>query len=148
MTPRSISRMQPCGEAEALVRLAHAHKFLEVADLIADADDADYASASAALAVLAGIAASDAACCRALGRRSRGQDHREAASLVARVQPDGRRAANSLRRLLDMKDEAHYGFFDVSGQHLQTALRQARALVRFAEVIAGRGSSAEAAGSG
>jgi hypothetical protein len=38
--------------------------------------------------------------------------------------------------LLALKDEAHYGFFDVSGADLKTALRQARALVDFgAEVL-------------
>jgi hypothetical protein len=142
MTPRSTSRVQRCGEAQARTRLAHAHKFLEVAELIADADDADYASASAALAVLAGIAASDAACCQALGRRARGQDHREAMSLVERVQPEGRQAANALRRLLDMKDEAHYGFFDISGQHFRTALRQAQSLISFAETVTQRGAGA------
>jgi hypothetical protein len=134
--------VQRCGEAQARIRLAHARKFLEVAELIADADDVDYASASAALAVLAGIAASDAACCQALGRRPRGQGHREATSLVERVQPEGRQAAIALRRLLDMKDEAHYGFFDVSGQHLRTALRQAQALIGFAESVTQRGAGA------
>lgn len=45
----------------------HARRFLDVAELAAgEVDGQDYASAAAARAVLAGIAASDAACCRAL----------------------------------------------------------------------------------
>jgi hypothetical protein len=87
----------------------------------------------ASLAVLAGIAAADAACCRALGRRSRGQDHHQAEELVAQVEPGGKQASNALRRLLDLKDEAHYGFFDVGGNDLRAALRQAEELVKFAE---------------
>lgn len=121
---------------QARSRLEHARKFLDVAELVAgEAGDLEYASAAAALAVLAGIAASDAACCAALGRRSRGQDHQQAADLVEQVAPGGARAAKSLRRLLNLKDEAHYGFFDIAGQDLQAALRQAKALVDFAASV-------------
>jgi hypothetical protein len=76
--------------------------------------------------------AADAACCKALGRRFRGQDHRQAVELLEEVMPDGRAAATTLRRLLSLKDEAHYGLADVGGQHLQAAIRQARALLTFA----------------
>lgn len=135
MSPRE-TRVQPCSKADARTRLRHAMRFLEVAELVAEeGDDLDYSSASAALAVLAGIAASDAACCAALGRRARGQDHLEAATLVGNVQPGGKKAATSLRRLLGLKDEAHYGFFDVGGQQLGSALRQASDLVEFAQGI-------------
>jgi len=124
---------------EARTRLGHARKFLEVAEMTAgEAGDVEYASAAAALAVLAGIAASDAACCAALGRRSRGQDHQQATGLVSQVEPEGRKETKALRRLLNLKDEAHYGFFDVGGQDLQAALRQARALVDFAAEVVGR----------
>lgn len=137
MSTRSAGRTQPCSAAQARTRLEHARKFLEVAELVAgDADDdLDYASAAAALAVLAGIAASDAACCKALGRRARGQDHRQAEQLVAQIEPGGDDAATALRRLLSLKDEAHYGLFDVSGQHLRSALRQAGAIVGFADQV-------------
>lgn len=135
MSPRE-TRVQPCSKADATTRLRHAVRFLEVAELVAEeGDDLDYSSASAALAVLAGIAASDAACCAALSRRARGQDHREAATLVGTIKPGGKKAATCLRRLLGLKDEAHYGFFDVGGQDLKSALRQARDLVDFAQGI-------------
>lgn len=87
---------------------------------------------SAALAVLAGIAAADAACCAALGRRARGQDHKQAVALVQQVSPGGTEAAKYLDRLLDLKDTAHYGVINVSGAELRSALRRARALVEFA----------------
>jgi len=130
------TRTQTCSIEQARSRLEHARKFLDVAELVAgETGDVEYASAAAALAVLAGIAASDAACCAALGRRSRGQDHQQAAELVERVSPGGARAAKALRRLLNLKDEAHYGFFDVGGQDLQAAFRQAKTLTDFAAAV-------------
>ena len=88
---------------------------------------------SASLAVLAGIAASDAACCAALGRRSRGRDHRQAIDLLREVSPGGPDAARhlQLQRLLDLKDTAQYGVISLTGQDLRTALRAARSLVTF-----------------
>jgi hypothetical protein len=133
MAGRGAARTQPCSVTESRTRLEHARKFLEVAEMTAgEAGDVEYASAATALAVLAGIAASDAACCAALGRRSRGQRHQQATGLVEQVEPGGIQAAQALRRLLSLKDEAHYGLFDVSGKDLQAALRQAKALVEFA----------------
>jgi hypothetical protein len=134
VSPRHGARTQACSEADAATRLRHAHKFIEVAELVAgEGDHIEYSSQAAALAVLAGIAASDAACCKALGRRSRGQDHRAATALVEQVTPGGTQAARSLNRLLSLKDEAHYGLFDVGGNDLKSVLRQANELVTFAE---------------
>jgi hypothetical protein len=136
VNPRASSRTQACSAGDATTRLRHARKFVEVAELIAgEGDDVEYSSQATALAVLAGIAASDAACCRALGRRSRGPDHREASRLVEQVSPGGKQAAKSLNRLLSLKDEAHYGLFDVGGADLRAALRQASGLVEFAERV-------------
>ena len=136
MRSRTTTRTQPCDERDAKARLGHARRFLDVAQLCAgEGDDLEYSRASAALAVLAGIAASDAACCRALARRARGQDHREAIELVENVEPGGKDAAKALRRLLALKDEAQYGLFDVSGSNLKAATRQAEALVDFASQV-------------
>ncbi len=140
MSPTTPARTQPCSEADASHRLRHARKFLEVAELIAEEGvDIDYSSPAAALAVLAGIAASDAACCKALGRRSRAQDHRQAASLLEQITPGGKTAAKSLERLLNLKDEAHYGLFDVGSNDLKAALRQANKLAEFAAEVLRRG---------
>lgn len=126
-------RTQACGRAEAEIRLAQARKFLDVAELVASEDGVpESASVSAALAVLGGTAASDAACCAALSRRPRGQDHHEAEALIAAIEPGGKDAAKSLRRLISLKDTAHYGLIHVSGQNLKAALRQAASLVEFA----------------
>jgi hypothetical protein len=45
-----------------------------------------------------------------------------------------------LERLLNLKDEAHYGLFDVSGNDLKSALRQASKLVEFGAEVLGRGA--------
>ncbi len=140
MSPANPARTQPCSGTDATRRLRHARKFLEVAELVAEeGEDIEYSGPAAALAVLAGIAASDAACCKALAKRSRAQDHRQAATLLEQVTPGGRAAAKSLERLLNLKDEAHYGLFDVSGADLKLALRQASKLVKFAAEVLRRG---------
>ncbi len=139
---RGAPRTQPCTAAQARTRMEHARKFLDVAELVAgESGDVEYASASAALAVLAGIAAADAACCAALRRRARGQDHRQATELVEQIAPGGKQAATRLRRLLSLKDEAHYGLFDVGGRDLRAALRQASELVKFADRVMRRGAA-------
>ena len=74
------------------VRVRTADAYLEVAELVLDEHQRDeYLSVAAGLAVLAGIAASDAICCARLGRRHRGDDHRGAAELLSGAVPDGKR---------------------------------------------------------
>lgn len=107
---RKKGRTQTCGPPQARTRLAHAQKFLEVAELVAtEREIEESASCAAALAVLAGIAASDAACCAVLRRRARGQDHMQAADLLEQIEPNGKAAARALRELIDLEDTAHYG---------------------------------------
>jgi hypothetical protein len=96
------------------------------------------ANVAASLAVLAGIAASDTGCCAALGRRSRGQDHKHAVALLQQVSPGGPEAAKHLDRLLNIKDTAQYGVIDVSNTELRSAIRHAKALVEFAETCLNR----------
>jgi len=90
--------------------------------------------------VLAGIAASDAACCAALGQRSRTDNHMDAAKLLEQIViPDEAPAANALRRMLREKDNAHYGLDRISKRTLLPLQRQAATLIAFAnEVLAGR----------
>lgn len=137
MTARASGRTSPCTRAQAQLRLGQAEKFLEVARLVGSESEAipESASVAASLAVLAGIAASDAACCAALLRRARGQDHKQAVPLLAQVTPDGPGAAKNLDRLLDLKDTAHYGVIHVSSPELRAALRQAASLVAFANSV-------------
>lgn len=104
------SRTQPCGREAATSRLAQAEAFLLAAELaIDDATETATPSVAASLAVLAGIAASDAACCARLGLRPRGQAHEEAVPLLATVRPHGTAMSKDLQRLLARKDSAQYG---------------------------------------
>jgi hypothetical protein len=147
VSPKPEPRTSPCDRDDAAKRLNHAQKYLEVAELVAtDADvvdddgfdSADAQSATnvaASLAVLAGIAASDAACCAALGRRPRGQDHREAVRVLVGIEPNGAEAAKNLDDLLGIKDGAHYGIITLSPDKLKRALRAASALIDFAVAV-------------
>jgi hypothetical protein len=134
---RAQSHTANCDRNDADIRLHHASKFVEVAELAADsAQPEEYGNVAASLAVLGGIAAADAACCIALGKRSRSQNHHDAEQLVAQIRPGGDKAALDLRRLLDLKDEAQYGVIHVSGADLRAAVRRSSQLLVFAQKIA------------
>jgi hypothetical protein len=132
---RVKTRTEQCTPEQAQKRLADARKFLELAELASEESDATSFNVAAANAAVAGIAAADAACCSALGERSRGEDHRDAIELVAQVSPGGSEAANALRRLLALKNNAEYGLTSLSRANREAALRQARKLVEFAEAV-------------
>jgi hypothetical protein len=129
-------RTQPCDRTQARTRLENAQKSLEVAELAAGEEEIPASrSVAAALAVLSGIAAADSACCAALGRRSRGEDHREAAALLRQIVPGGDRAAKALIELLNVKDTAQYGLIPITRRELTTALRRAKRLLDFADEV-------------
>lgn len=72
-----------------------AEKYLEVAELI-DSEDDTALNVCVGVAVLAGIAASDAICAAALGERYSGEDHDAAADLFGRVDPKLGKALHDL----------------------------------------------------
>lgn len=128
-------RTQSCGPADARIRLDQARHFLEVAEVVHDQELDASLSVAASLGVLAGIAAADAATCVTLGKRARGQDHRDAEKIVADVPNVGADMAKALRRLLNLKDDAHYGMLYVSRENTTVALRNARKLLDLAEQV-------------
>ncbi len=132
----SSPRVRPCTRHDARVRATTARRFLDTAALIRDEEDPASVRVVTALAVLAGIAASDALCCATLGQLPRGQDHRQATALLATVRPDGQSHARQLAALLDLKDHAHYGTTPVTAGSADTALRRATRLVAAAEEAA------------
>ena len=101
----------PCTLADAATRLRQAEALVLVADL-AQGDDTDTATpgVAAALAVLAGVAASDAACCAKLGVRPRGRAHNEAIRMLEAVVPHGQQMARDLTALPLPKTRATTGF--------------------------------------
>jgi hypothetical protein len=72
---------------------------------------------------------SDAICARRLGAIHRGEDHRGAAALLEEATPDGKKLANTFLRLIDVKDEAHYGLLLVAPRKARDAVRWARQFV-------------------
>lgn len=136
------SRTRSCDAKQAKQRMQRAREFLEVAELVVDEKDRDaspvYASSAAALAVLAGIAASDAACCKVLEERSRSDNHRDAEMLLAQITPGGKRAAGDLRELLNLKDKAQYGFLRMSVPEVRKVMRRAGKLINFAAEVLSR----------
>lgn len=133
-SPR-VARSRQCDAADARKRLGDAEKYLEVAELVAGEDSLESQNVATGLAVLAGIAAADAACCKALGESSRGPDHRDAASFLRRITPGGEAAANHFERLVGLKDKAHYSFLNVSSQDRTGAIRRTAQLVEFAREV-------------
>lgn len=127
--------------------MQQAEAFVMAADLVlSDETDTATTGVAAALAVLAGIAASDAACCAKLGKRTRGQDHAEAIKLVQTVVPHGVAMAKDLARLLAAKDESHYEIRLDRGEALEllavvqatlNAIARSRDLTVGAAILAG-----------
>jgi hypothetical protein len=129
----SISLGLHCASFLRESRASDARQHLAYAELHGRDSKPSERKASVATAVLAAIAAADAACCHTLGERSRSDDHRDAVNLVKQVAPGGADASNRLQRLLNLKDESQYGFGGMSGQKHDLAIRQAKALIGFAE---------------
>jgi hypothetical protein len=137
---RPKGRTAGCTLEDARRRLRQAESFIYVArltlgervELPVEDDDLNVSGVAAALVVLAGIAAADAACCARLGQRSRGRDHKQAASLVRTVVPGGEELAKDLDRLLHLKDSAHYGVLGVSDGEAAKAVEWAERMARLA----------------
>lgn len=92
-------------------------------------DRSPEAQAAASNAVLAGIAASDAICGKALGHHSSGDDHRAATALLKTVAPDGADLSAKLGRLLSDKSILQYGTY-CTRPTAERAVKDAEALVR------------------
>lgn len=134
MSAAKLGRSGACGKPEARVRLKAARKYLESAELLegeALEGIEESGSVAASMAVLAGIAASDAACCFKLQMRSRGEDHRMAVEFLRQID-GGAKAAADLTELLSLKDTAQYGMIHISLKGLKVAMRRAESLVEFA----------------
>ncbi len=126
----------PCGQREYMKRLRDARKHIELAEIANSEPHAESKNAAVACAVLAGIAASDAACCKALQVSSRGDDHVEAVELLRKIRPGGESAARDLARLVALKTPSQYGFDDVAVSDAKAAIRRALSLIAFAEALA------------
>lgn len=128
MTPKGPPRMREVTRADVVARAQVARKFLEVALLVQeDTSEPAYRQVSASLAVLAGIAASDAICGSVLGAHPQGRDHNEAVDVLSSIRT-AKPAAVALGRLLAQKGNAHYGT-TVSADLMESMLGNARRLI-------------------
>lgn len=132
MSPRHSGRTVFCTPAQAHTRRDQARAFLEVAELVLTEGSRE-AHVAAALAVLAGIAATDAICGLSLGRLSRGQDHRQAVDLLGEVALRDSSLPTKLRSLLADKDAAHYSPNLITVAKAKTMVRLASALLTEAD---------------
>ena len=130
--------LQPFTRTQARQRLDFGRKCFEVADLIGDDPNDDWApKVAVSLHVLAGIAAADAITGALQGERWRGADHRGAVGLLDAV--TGTKAAGkALSDLLDLKDKAQYSPHLVSTVEEKQATRRAQHLLdKAAEALRG-----------
>lgn len=129
---RPTGRTAVCGAVDAHARLRQAQAFVSVAELVLNEpvdEELPLRGVAAALAVLAGIAAADAACCARLGMRYRGGDHGRAMALLRTVRPDGDELARDLERLLAIKDNVQYGALIIALPEARGAANRARRMV-------------------
>jgi hypothetical protein len=125
------SRLRPCDGPIAEGRLSKARQFLDSATVLRDVSDneAEVGDAFVTLCVHAGIAASDALCCRALGHHAQGDNHNEA---IAELRKVDRELARDLQALLGMKTRAGYSDTAVTANERKRAFRAADRLVNAA----------------
>lgn len=131
-----MSRQATCGAIEARERRQYAQEQLTLAEVGAPWPTVAQRKASGGCAVLAGIAAADAVCCRRLGLRSREQDHRAAVALIKRVMPEGVDLAKDLEAIIAEKDVMQYGIALVTPDRHLRLLRASARLVAAATKIA------------
>lgn len=124
-------RAANCEPGEAIGRLRKAEELYDAAIVLEGAPNA-----VVTLLAHAAIAASDAICCAALGRRSRGEDHSQAGSLLRTVSPDGAKLSDALGQVLAMKSRAGYSSVTMKSGEVTKAMRRVELLLQAARRVA------------
>lgn len=122
-------RTRPATVRDARTRAQMANTYLGLAEVTLGDGEPAAPAAAVGVAVLAGIAAADAICAKRLLLIHRGDDHRAAADLLSEATPDGPKLAATFKRLIDLKDEAHYGVTLLSATKAKNAVTWAQTLV-------------------
>ncbi|HRC18809.1 MAG: hypothetical protein IPJ15_08080 [Actinomycetales bacterium] len=122
----AVERSRRGTSSDARGRRIIAARYLEVAELAASEEGPGANNVVVGIAVLAGIAASDAICLAATGSRYAGEDHAEAASVLGRTDAA---LGRELAKLVRLKPAAHYGSAFISDDDRVRALRAATTLV-------------------
>jgi hypothetical protein len=125
-------KTRPVDRAHAETRLNDARAFLQQADISFKFVDGPRRNATVvSSAVLAGIAACDAACALALGIVSAGA-HDQAVRLLTRVS-GSTKAVGDLSKLVSIKTAAQYTGTSMAERQATDAITRAQRLVAFAE---------------
>ena len=132
---RGGPRRRPCDGRDVASRVREAETFAAHAEIHPLSEIPEDRSIAVSNAVMAGVAASDAICCKALGEHSASPDHRHAVEMLKEVPAIGEDASKYLRTLLDLKPKAMYGV----GVHPTTAetKRATRAMRSLIEMAVG-----------
>lgn len=134
MTPRAPNRTTPCTREQAGQRLRQAEAFLGWARAaLADERDQVNLGVATSLAILAGVAATEALCGSSMGYYSRGQNHADAANLVRSIEPGGAALASTFRQLVACKEDTGQAPKALLESSAKAALRQAGDLVSAAK---------------
>lgn len=125
-------KTRPVDRVHAQARLNDAHAFLQQAEISLQFVDGPRRNATAvSSAVLAGIAACDAACALALGIVSAGA-HDQAVRLLNRVS-GSTKAVGDLSKLVAIKTAAQYTGKSIAERQATDAIKRAQRLIAFAE---------------
>lgn len=127
-----------CTKVDAKNRQSQAESFVMVAGLrLIDESDDSTPGVAASLAVLAIVAAADAACCHRLGKRSRSQDHAQAENFVASVEPNGKAMSKKFGDVIAAKDDSHYGLTLVGPAKAKILVQKANDFVKWSKDVVG-----------
>jgi len=130
---KRTSRTRRCDRQDAAQRYDQAKAFAELAELDPISADGPTRSAAVSNAILGGIAAADAICCRRLGRHAAGDDHQQALALLEEAGEVGKAARGHLETLLSIKNKAQYEEVDPTVTEAKRAVRAMCSILELAK---------------
>ena len=130
---RGAARRRPCDGTDVVSRLREAESYAAHAEIDPFSEVPEDRSTAVSIAVLAGVAAADAICCKLLREHSAGPDHRHAVDVLKEVHHVGQDAAKELAALLALKPTAMYGVsIHPTMSETKRAIRAMRSLIELA----------------
>lgn len=132
---RGGPRRRSCDGTDAASRVREAESFAAHAEIDPFSEVGEDRSTAVANAVMAGISAADAICCKALGEHSASPDHKHALEVLREVPEIGEEASRRLGTLIELKPKAMYG---VGVQPTMSETKRAMRAMRYLLDLAAR----------